>query len=222
MKTNLKILSVTLLASLCGQAHSASFDCSKASSHIEKMICNNAELSKLDSELLPIYKQARQVTNNSANFKANGRKSLQWRSNNCTTSSCIRNWYKNRKVELESIIRNGFVPSTSCIVENRHTSIKGVIRRETFGSYYKGETEMFLNGNGEPAVYWILRANKPLCAYDGDFNRLKNQKDFQLVISDYSKYKSYLNKQVVVHGTSYNPIAGQYLTDIAIDVNSIE
>ena len=37
--------------------YSASFDCSKASTGTEKTICNNDDLSQLDSELALIYKK---------------------------------------------------------------------------------------------------------------------------------------------------------------------
>jgi uncharacterized protein len=39
-------------------AHSASFDCNKAVTDVERMICSNAELSNLDEELMTVYVQA--------------------------------------------------------------------------------------------------------------------------------------------------------------------
>jgi uncharacterized protein len=40
-------------------AQAASFDCSKAQSKIENLICDNPEISKLDNELNTLYKATR-------------------------------------------------------------------------------------------------------------------------------------------------------------------
>jgi uncharacterized protein len=42
-------------------AQAASFDCGKASTKIEQMICNNQELSDLDSKMAKSYKDALSV-----------------------------------------------------------------------------------------------------------------------------------------------------------------
>ncbi len=42
----------------CMQAQAASFDCGKAKTRVEKLICANAELSKLDEQLSREYKAA--------------------------------------------------------------------------------------------------------------------------------------------------------------------
>jgi uncharacterized protein len=52
----LKLFSLSLLT-LCIQAHSASFDCSKASTQNEKYICSNIELGKLDELMANSYKK---------------------------------------------------------------------------------------------------------------------------------------------------------------------
>lgn len=213
----LKFISLAILLPICSQAQSASFDCTKAGTDTEKMICNNAELSRLDSELLPIYQQARRVTNNSANFKANGRNAIKWRNQNCTTVSCLSNWYRNRKIELDNIIDSRYVPSPSCLVENRHTELKGVIKKETFNHW----------DTGSPMVYWILHTNQPICTYevelgDNRYTQLQNQSEFQLVISDYSRYKKYVNKEVIVHGIPYSSHTAYHIKDMLITVENIE
>jgi len=50
---------ILLAAMWCaGAAHAASFDCAKAGVKIEKMICQDAELSRLDGELAKAYAEA--------------------------------------------------------------------------------------------------------------------------------------------------------------------
>jgi uncharacterized protein len=43
---------------LCCSAHAASFDCAKAQAEIDKQICANAALSKLDVEMSSVYRSA--------------------------------------------------------------------------------------------------------------------------------------------------------------------
>jgi uncharacterized protein YecT (DUF1311 family) len=53
---------ITIVIALCGllstQATAASFDCNKAATWVEKTVCSNPELSKLDDELAKAYKDA--------------------------------------------------------------------------------------------------------------------------------------------------------------------
>jgi uncharacterized protein len=48
-------LALMLAAAGAAQAASPSFDCAKASSSVEKLICNDAELAKLDNSLSSLY-----------------------------------------------------------------------------------------------------------------------------------------------------------------------
>jgi uncharacterized protein len=57
----------SLLMSVSAQG--ASFDCGKAATKVEKMICNDAELSKLDEELGSAYKSALQDIKHAAILK---------------------------------------------------------------------------------------------------------------------------------------------------------
>ena len=59
------------LLSLASGAHSASFDCQKAKSVNERLICEDAELSKLDDELAFAYKEALRKSSNPKELVAN-------------------------------------------------------------------------------------------------------------------------------------------------------
>ncbi|MGL5487578.1 MAG: lysozyme inhibitor LprI family protein, partial [Shewanella sp.] len=52
----MKKIITTALLTLSGSVFAAGFDCSLASAPIEHRICNNEELSSLDSQLSEIYK----------------------------------------------------------------------------------------------------------------------------------------------------------------------
>jgi uncharacterized protein len=61
-RPNLKAIARRFVAigacALCISSHAASFDCAKANSPLEHAICNDAELSALDSELTQSYNKA--------------------------------------------------------------------------------------------------------------------------------------------------------------------
>jgi uncharacterized protein len=57
-KTSIGIIIIVLFGLLSTQATAASFDCKKAASWVEKSVCSNPELSKLDEELAKAYNDA--------------------------------------------------------------------------------------------------------------------------------------------------------------------
>ena len=80
----------------------ASFDCAKATSEIEKLICSNADISKLDDELSRLYKYVYAYSVDREEQKQLKLKQLSWlkRRNVCLTRTCIRNAYNARLSEL--------------------------------------------------------------------------------------------------------------------------
>ncbi|WP_130472721.1 lysozyme inhibitor LprI family protein [Candidatus Magnetaquicoccus inordinatus] len=78
-----------------------SFDCSKAASAVEKMICGNGELAGLDEKLGQLYKQA---VNQSKNSDLQKEQQINWLRqvrNKCTTVDCLANAYRLRINELQ-------------------------------------------------------------------------------------------------------------------------
>ena len=55
--TCLGLLCIAVTIPVTTFAASPSFDCAKASSSVEKLICNDAELAKLDNSLTSLYHQ---------------------------------------------------------------------------------------------------------------------------------------------------------------------
>ena len=91
------------MISVSTAAFSASFDCNKAASLSEMMICNDAELSRLDDELSVIYKQAKAASTDQPTFKQQTKAAWLWREKNCQTKECLISWYANRKTTLQKI-----------------------------------------------------------------------------------------------------------------------
>lgn len=78
-----------LLASVC--ANAASFDCAKAASKVEKLICDNAELSQLDEDLSAAYKAA---LKDAAHAELIRQSQKQWinKRNTCLDADCVKNF----------------------------------------------------------------------------------------------------------------------------------
>ena len=57
-KISIGIIIIALFGLLSAQATAASFDCKKAATWVEKTVCSNPELSKLDEDLAKAYSDA--------------------------------------------------------------------------------------------------------------------------------------------------------------------
>lgn len=77
---------------LAGLTHAASFDCEKAQKKVEKMVCADASLSALDSDMAAIYTDALKKVANPLALKARQRQWLKALSV-CKTTSCLKGAY---------------------------------------------------------------------------------------------------------------------------------
>lgn len=91
-------LCLTGLLGLVMSAKAASFDCAKAATKVEKLICVDAELSKLDEGLSAAYKAALQQSKAQAITQAQE----QWlkERNECVDVACVKAAYQNRISQL--------------------------------------------------------------------------------------------------------------------------
>jgi uncharacterized protein len=90
------IFSCLMLAST---VQAASFDCAKAKTKVEKFICADAELSKLDEKLAEVYSKVSKDEQDAVLIK---RQQLAWlkKRNQCEDVSCLRDQYLRRIAEL--------------------------------------------------------------------------------------------------------------------------
>jgi len=80
-------------------AQGASFDCGKAKTKVEHLICDDAEISKLDEELNESYKAALKDKAQAASIKQAQKLWIKGR-NRCTDAACVRGAYQKRISEL--------------------------------------------------------------------------------------------------------------------------
>jgi len=78
----------------------ASFDCSKAGTVPEKVICSNAELANLDVQLAGAYKTALSACKN--DVKLSQRDWLKTRDSCSSNIQCLKNSYKSRTETLQN------------------------------------------------------------------------------------------------------------------------
>jgi uncharacterized protein YecT (DUF1311 family) len=98
MRTRIAIFLVLVGTPL---SYGASFDCAKSSILVEKLICSNAELSRLDELLSVAYAQSYAISKNKTELKASQRRWLIEKRNTCADSQCIKNAYEARLYEIE-------------------------------------------------------------------------------------------------------------------------
>jgi len=89
------LLFVVLPLCMIPHAQAASFDCAKASTKIEKLICTDAALSKLDEELAVAYKAALQDENRAESIRQTQKQWMKER-NTCTDADCVKRAYAAR------------------------------------------------------------------------------------------------------------------------------
>lgn len=93
------------------RAPSPSFDCQKAATRPEMLICANQELAALDIQLMQLYKQA---LNSSSDKESLKKEQREWRvsqRDTCSTESCISKAYESRIEDLEAISQYQLKPA---------------------------------------------------------------------------------------------------------------
>jgi uncharacterized protein len=99
-----KLCVVLVLLPWTYQASAASFDCKKAGSAIEKAICANPGLDRLDESLGMYYAAAQdRVPSAKSCMRADQRAWLLNERNKCKDDACLERAYMNRLAELDGL-----------------------------------------------------------------------------------------------------------------------
>lgn len=102
-----KVLATTIvfsgIAGISGLVQAASFDCAKAVTNIEKLICSDPAISQLDSDLGIAYKSAMVKAENKDALKQEQRVWLKTCLNTCKEVECLSEAYGKRIAELNLI-----------------------------------------------------------------------------------------------------------------------
>jgi len=101
-REGLALVLVTTLGVLTSWAQAATFDCNKASSFVEKVICSDSQLTGMDDQLGRLYKDALAASSNSEALKTEQKAWLSSR-NQCKDSDCIMKAYTDRISALNAM-----------------------------------------------------------------------------------------------------------------------
>jgi uncharacterized protein len=81
-----------------------SFDCAKARSDAEHLICNDTELAAADVELANLLASAKVTVTDQAAFKEHARVQWNYRERNCHDRDCLVQWYATQRQWLTNIV----------------------------------------------------------------------------------------------------------------------
>ena len=95
--------------------HAAGFDCNKASTLVEKAICSDSELSKLDDLLMISYKEALGNISDTDKLKSEQRDWLANTRNKCQDADCLKRAYNKRISDISKIAPSSKPASNSAI-----------------------------------------------------------------------------------------------------------
>ncbi len=93
-------VSACVVNAVGASATAQSFDCGKAMTAVEKMICADADLSKLDTDMAQAFKAARRTLDVAAIGQVAWLKDVR---NRCATAGCLRDAYRKRIADLGSL-----------------------------------------------------------------------------------------------------------------------
>ncbi|MCA8292973.1 hypothetical protein LGN19_04130 [Burkholderia sp. AU30198] len=86
-----------------------SFDCAKAKSIPEFLICHDPDLAASDRDLAATYQQAKDAVIDKTAFVERTRKQWNFREKNCRDKDCLTSWYAYQKRVLTKIAQTGDV-----------------------------------------------------------------------------------------------------------------
>jgi uncharacterized protein len=135
-----------VIGAMGGGAAAASFNCKKAKSKVEKLICATPELSKADDELGKLFKEAMAAFSDAhGDGKALRAAQAAWLKryrNLCGDAACMLAAYERRNAELRAIAkpsgRTGVYDQASGSVSTLEIA-PGRLRFELFSSVGEGE-----------------------------------------------------------------------------------
>lgn len=103
MQLNRRLILFTLTATVSTTGFTASFDCAKARTFVEKSICHHQQLSALDTALAAAYQKRLAHTKEKweiAHVKETQKNWLHFQRNSCRSITCIGREYEERLHEL--------------------------------------------------------------------------------------------------------------------------
>lgn len=84
-----------------------SFDCAKARSRSERLICRDEELAALDRDTGRLHARAKAAARDQAAFRRQNDAEWKQREATCRDKACLVAWYSHRRAQLRQIVARG-------------------------------------------------------------------------------------------------------------------
>lgn len=142
MRVLISFVVCSLLAGAGGSAAAASFDCKKARTKAEKLICATPALSRADEELGRQYKAARAATRDARGLRHAQQRWVRKR-DLCADAACMLAAYERRIPELRATARPGPRTGTYSVDDNTLEVLEiapGVLRFHLLALLVRGES----------------------------------------------------------------------------------
>jgi uncharacterized protein len=153
---------------LVPSAHAASFDCAKASTSVEKMVCGDDKLSQLDSELSAAYKQALEAASNKQTLIHEQRQWIHDVRGICADVTCLTRAYTARLREIREPpgLRAAMARYDARQQELRHEAYGAVVQKIDASDYQFNYVLADLDGDGikDAIVYFTDGCGSGGCA----------------------------------------------------------
>ncbi|TAM06497.1 MAG: hypothetical protein EPN70_05605 [Paraburkholderia sp.] len=88
-------------------AASPSFDCQKARSDAERLICSDPDLASQDVALSNLFLQAKAAVTDKAGFRERVRQQWNYRESACHDRDCLARWYAAQRAYLSQVAQTG-------------------------------------------------------------------------------------------------------------------
>jgi uncharacterized protein len=116
----MKLISLTAaLLLISAPAMAASFDCAKAASAVEKIVCADKDISALDDELNKLYQDRLAVAIDKPGLKSMQRNWLKSLSQRCKDADCVKMDYDIQIETLKGLVSEEFSANYKTPVEKR-------------------------------------------------------------------------------------------------------
>jgi len=119
-----------------------SFDCTKARSQAEQLICADPELAALDADLCTLYEKAKTAAPDKAAFARQNRAEWKRREATCSDKQCLLDWYALRRSQLGAILAaagggSSAAPLPSDGASSAESHIDQIAAAKQSGSHHK-------------------------------------------------------------------------------------
>lgn len=155
-------------------AQAASFDCTQASSPIEKTICSDNSLSELDTQLGQHYRNVLDVAEDSVSAKVKEEQRLWLKQrNSCANAQCMADRYTQRISELVSLYQQAIyagkdIEVTSVLEQNYDNAASIVVRFNIpldRNADFRNRLQISQDGKQLDASNWLINEDGVLAVY---------------------------------------------------------